>query len=210
MTSGHRPTIIGRSSSHHTRITRIFAAELGVDCSFEIVRDLMSMEPADYAGNPALKLPALRTAEGVWFGALPICRELARVSPRALDIVWPEALAQPMVSNAQELTVQAMATEVGLILAKVAGEDGQSPALAKMRQSLLNTMAWLDARLPDVLAALPATRDLSYLEVTLFCLGTHLEFRDVLPTAGYANLTAFCAAFGARESATATPYQFDR
>ena len=46
-------------------------------------------------------------------------------------------------------------------------------------------------------------------EVTLFCLATHLDFREVLPTAGYANLTAFCAAFSARESAAATEYRFD-
>jgi hypothetical protein len=68
---------------------------------------------------------------------------------------------------------------------------------------------WLDSRLPQILAGLPATRDLSYLEVTLFCLTTHLGFRDILPTAGYGNLTEFCTAFATRASAAATPYQFD-
>src|SRR5690349_7327770 len=102
-------TLVGRSSSHHTRIARIFAAELEVPCELEVVRDLMSLDPADYAGNPALKLPSLRTDEGTWFGALPICRELARRSARALTdltIVWPEHLLDPLPVNAQELTTE--------------------------------------------------------------------------------------------------------
>jgi hypothetical protein len=200
-------TLVGRSSSHHTRIARIFALELRVDCALEVVRDLMSLDPADYAGNPALKLPNLRTDEGVWFGALPICRELARRSGGTVSVVWPEQLGDPLLANAQELTSQAMATEVGLILAKVAAEEGQS--VVKLRASLSNSVAWLDANLPAIGAALPA-RDLSYLEVTLFCLGTHLDFREVLPTAGYHRLSAFCADFGARPSAVATTYHFDR
>jgi hypothetical protein len=56
---------------------------------------------------------------------------------------------------------------------------------------LLDTIESLDAHLREVLAALPSQRDLSYLEVTLFCLIAHLEFRDVLPMGGNANLTAF-------------------
>lgn len=205
-----KPTIVGRSSSHFTRATRIFADELGVEHSFEVVRDLLSLEPRDYAGNPALKLPILRTAEGaVWFGSLPICRELARRSSRGLRLVWPEPLDQPLLANAHELTVQAMGTEVALILANAAGRAAGGADLGKMRESLSNTMAWLDGQLPEILAALPPERDLSYLEVTLFCLTTHLPFREVLATDGYRNLTGFCETFAARPSARATPFRFD-
>ncbi|MGC4087143.1 MAG: hypothetical protein QM756_04410 [Polyangiaceae bacterium] len=49
--------LVGRSSSHFTRLTRVFAAEFGVRYRFQIVPDLLSTEPADYADNPALKLP---------------------------------------------------------------------------------------------------------------------------------------------------------
>jgi glutathione S-transferase len=206
---GAKPTIVGRSSSHFTRTARIFASELGVDHCFEVVRDLLSSEPGDYAGNPALRLPILRTSAGVWFGALGICRELARRSKRDLYIVWPEHLDQPLLANVQELTVQAMATEVALIMSKVAGEDGHGGYVEKNRGSLLNTMSWLDTHLVDALAALPSSRDLSYLEVTLFCLSTHLQFREVLPMARYTNLAAFCEAFSARVSASNTPYHFD-
>jgi glutathione S-transferase len=203
------PTIVGRSSSVFTRVARIFAAELEVEYAFEVVRDLMSADRADYAGNPALRLPNLRTSSGVWFGALGICRELRRRSKLVSRIVWPEDLDQPLLANAQELVLQAMASEVTFIMSRLAGVDPDSAYQAKTLRSLLDSLAWLDAQLPAALAALPVARDVSYLEVTLFCLITHLTFREVLPTSGYANLTRFCEAFGARASARATPYRFD-
>jgi hypothetical protein len=42
-------TIVGRSSSHFTRVARIFAAELAIDYSFSIVRDLTSSDAKIYA-----------------------------------------------------------------------------------------------------------------------------------------------------------------
>lgn len=205
-----RPTIIGRSSSHFTRVTRIFAAEVGVDCSFEVVRDLMSSDPDDYGGNPALKLPTLRTARGAWFGALTICRELSRRSSLGKRLVWPEDLDQPLLANAQELAVQAMTTEVTLIMAKVSAEGDGGAHQSKMMKSLVNVVSWLESNVTHVLAALPQDRDLSYLEVTLFCLFTHLEFRSVVPTAPYPELNKFCQHFAARASAHETAYHFDR
>lgn len=209
LSSSEEITLFGRSSSHFTRVTRIFAAELGVSYTFAIVRDLMSQEPADYAGNPALKLPALRTPDGVWFGALNICRELSRRSHRNARIVWPEHLDDALLANAQELVVQAMATEVGLLMGKASGNPDDHAHQSKMRASLNRTLGWLEDNVQAVLAALPAERDLSYLEVTLFCLFTHLPFRGVLETNGYAHLSAFCQQFSARPSAHGTTYRFD-
>jgi glutathione S-transferase len=199
--------IFGRSSSHHTRVTRMFAEELGVETTLVIVGDLMSPSADDYGGNPALKMPTLRTSSGVWFGMLNVCRELVRQSEHSLRILWPEDARESLLANAQELVVQAMATEVTLILAKAAGaEDGAQ--LEKARTSLFGSLAWLEENVPLALAVLPE-RDLSYFEVTLFCFVTHLEFRGVLSTAPYAALNDFCARYGARPSAQATTYRFD-
>jgi hypothetical protein len=77
-----------------------------------------------------------------------------------------------------------------------------------MRTSLTNTLSWLDAALPEVLASLPAERDLSFLEVSLFCFVEHLAFREVLPIDGYKHLVEHCAVFRARPSAAKTPYRF--
>lgn len=203
------PVIVGRSSSHFTRLTRIFAAEAGVDYVFHPVFDIMSLDPADYAGNPALKLPVLETPEGSWFGALNVCRELVRRSRKGPRVVWPEQLEQPLPANAQELVLHAMATEVALIMPKVAQQESSGAHTAKMTRSLENVLSWLDGNADAALAALPGERDLSYLEASLFCLVTHLEFREVVPTEPYPALRRFRDEFGTRASASGTRYCFD-
>jgi glutathione S-transferase len=204
-----RPILIGRSSSHFTRITRIFAAELGVDYAFQVVRDLMSSNPEDYGGNPALRIPILKTPRGVWFGALNICRELWRQSNPRPRVIWPEDLDVPVLANAQELVLQAMATEVSLVMSKVGGASDSGAHQAKLRTSLLNMMSWLEENATAMLAALPSQRDLSFLEVTLFCLVRHLEFRDVLPTNSYTELNKLCQQLETRASIRETAFRFD-
>jgi glutathione S-transferase len=203
-----KPRIIGRSSSHHTRVARIFASELGIKYAFGIVENLMSQNVDDYVGNPALKLPALQTGDDLWFGTLPICRVLSRIAERRSKIIWPEALVSPLLSNAQELTTQAMATEVSLVISTIAGHT-EDLAREKLRASLTNTISWLNAHIRPILEELPHDRDLSYLEVTLFCLVTHLEFREVLRMDPYPNLNRFCERYGERPACRDTPYVFD-
>ena len=204
-----RPVLVGRSSSHFTRIARIFATETRVDYAFRPVLDIMSLNPRDYSGNPALKLPVLETAEGTWFGALNICRELLRRSAAPRRIVWPEEFEQALLANAQELVMHAMATEVSLIMSKMAGQGQGGAHAEKMARSLENVLAWLDRNLSEVLEALPEERDLSYLEASLYCLVTHLEFREVVPTSQYPALKSFSDRFGSRPSAADTAYRFD-
>lgn len=201
--------IIGRSSSHFTRTVRVFAHESGVSYAWQPLLNLMSESPADYGGNPALKLPILETPEGAWFGALQICRELVRRATAPVRAVWPEDLADRTAANAQELVVQGMATEVALIMRGLPAPAVASPADAKARASLANTLRWLDQQLPAAVRTLPADRTVSFLEVTSFCFIRHLDFRAVTDTAGYANLRAFCAAYGDRPSLLATDYRFD-
>jgi glutathione S-transferase len=203
------PIIVGRSSSHFTRVTRIFAKELRIEHGFCAVHDLMSSNLQDYAGNPALRLPVLQTPTGVWFGTLNICRELVRRSQLSLRVLWPEDFDQPLLSNMQELVVQAMTTEVALIMSQLAVADREDVHRAKLRHSLSNSLTWLNSHVTTALEALSPTRELSYLEVTLFCLVTHLQFRQVVATDAYYELQRFSEAFGSRSSALATSYCFD-
>jgi glutathione S-transferase len=207
--TGANLTIVGRSSSTFTRVTRIFAAELAVPYELQVVRDLTSLELESYGGNPALKVPSLRTPQGNWFGTLNICRELARISERKRRIVWPEALEQPLLANMQELALHAMAAEVGLIMSNQQNVTTESSHRLKLSKSLQNTLAWLDAHLEPALAALPPERDLSYLEACLFCLVTHLDFRKVASTAPYRALIGFCEGFGTRSACRETEFRFD-
>jgi glutathione S-transferase len=199
--------LIGRSSSHFTRVARIFALELGVRHAFRPVLDMTSLDPATFAGNPALKVPVLITAEGPLLGTENICRDLTRRSGRRASVVLRGDVTARIVENAEELTLHAMSTEVTLIMAKLAGDDRLGSP--KVWRSLENTLAFLDEHVAEVEAALPADRTLSFVEVALFSVVTHLPFREVMDVSAYARLGAFCARFGERKSARQTVYRFD-
>jgi glutathione S-transferase len=67
---------------------------------------------------------------------------------------------------------------------------------------------WLETNLSAAMAALPE-RDLSYLEISLFCFLEHLEFREVMKLDRHPQISAFRNRFAARPSAVATQYRYD-
>lgn len=202
-------TLVGRSTSHFTRVARIFAAEARLAYTFEIVPRLQLSEPAAYAGNPALRIPILQSPSGTWYGALNICRELHRSSSIELGVIWPEDLQTPVCANAQELVLQAMSSEVTLLMSRLFGAETEDAHGEKLRRGLVNTLEWLEDHVDAALAELPRGRDLSYLEVTLYCLVRHLPFREVMPVDPYVKLRAFCDGFEARQSVRDTVYRVD-
>ncbi len=204
--------LVGRRSSLFTRVPRIFAHELGVPLELVPIYDMTEQDPATYAGNPALKLPTLRRpGGGLVFGAENISRALAEHPGAApLRVVWPEQLRLDAARNAQELTWHAMAAQVQLVFGTVIGKlPADNVYFAKGRTGFLGALRWLDDHLDEVLRALPPERDLSLLEVTLFCLVEHLPFRGTLPVDPYPALVHFARAFGARPSARETAYALD-
>jgi glutathione S-transferase len=201
-------TLIGRSSSHFTRIVRIYAAELGAPHHFEPVYDIKSTDARTYE-NPLLTVPSLRTPEGTWFGSQPAARELARRAGSPSGLVWPEDLTSPVASNAQEVTLSAMNTGVTVVLARGAQVGEGHALLVKPLARLAGALEWLESNLDAAVASLPERR-LSYLEVSAFCFLTHLGFRELGTLDGRPRLSAFCERFGARPSAQATPYRFDQ
>jgi glutathione S-transferase len=202
--------IVGRRSSHFTRMPLLFADELGVAVQVVPVYDMTAMAPEAYAGNPALKLPILRQGDTVLFGAQNICRALAERASHSARIVWPEEMRDALSRNAQELVWHSMAAQVQLVLGtsvcKLPADNGY---FTKARVGFEGALAWLDAHLEQALAALPAQCDLSMLEVSLFCLLDHLAFRPTVSLQGYSVLRRFTEAFAARPAAQRTVYQFD-
>src|SRR5258708_7225654 len=97
--------ILGRSSSHFTRVTRIFAAELGVAYELQPIYDMSSLDPATFGGHPAMKLPSMQIGGRAIFGMQNICRALARIAPRRAKIIWPETIDDDRLANAQELVL---------------------------------------------------------------------------------------------------------
>ena len=102
-----------------------------------------------------------------------------------------------------------MATEVGLVMGRASGVPADNAHQVKLRASLLGAMEWLETNGVRAIQTLPPERDLSFLEVSLFCLVEHLQFRQVLSLDPYPALRAFAQRFGARTSARATAYAFD-
>jgi glutathione S-transferase len=205
--SNSEVVLVGRSSSHFTRTARIFALELAVPHAFRPVLDMTTLDAAAYGDNPALKVPILVDAQGPLFGTENICRQLARLSGQRERVVLRGDLDARIVANAEELILHGMGAGVNLIMAAVAGPA--EPPTPKVRHSLENVLAFLDANLDRVLPALPADRLLSFCETSLYCLVTHLPFRKVMQVDAYPRLLAFCAQFGRRPGAQATGYRFD-
>ena len=204
------PGLFGRSSSHFSRVTRLVAAEFDVAYQFQPVYDLGSRDRRDYGGNPAMKLPVLRLGDASVFGTENIARVLADRAKRPVRMVWTEHLPDLVARNAQELVWHAMAAQVQLVFGtQAAGLPAENLYFMKASEGMAQVLEWLDLHLDEVLASLPA-RDLSLLEVTLFCLIEHLAFRPTVPLLPYTSLTAYADRFGQRASARNTVYHFDR
>lgn len=54
-----------------------------------------------------------------------------------------------------------------------------------------------------------STRDVSLLEVTLFCLVEHVAFRHTLPLEPHPGLVRFASSFAKRPAAVQTLYRYD-
>ena len=202
--------IVGRSSSHFTRLVRLFAAELSIPYELVVVYDMTALGPEVYGSNPALKQPILRRNGGVLFGAQNICRAIAEMSERKPAIVWPEDLRDELSRNAQELVWHCMQTQVQLVMGNLVGKlPAENVYFSKARAGMEHSLKWLDAHLADALNALPRQRDLSTFEASLFCLFDHLIFRQTIPAEPYRELANFAREFVQRESAQKTAYRMD-
>lgn len=203
--------IVGRSSSHFTRVTRFVAHELGVPFEFVPILDITQLDASAFGENPALKMPTLHRAGSTVFGTENICRALAELSDGTVSIVWPEALKSDLSRNAQELVWHGMAAQVQLSMGTlVAKLPADNVYFRKARVGFEGALGWLDRNLAAALSALPPERNVSLFEVSLFCLIEHLPFRGTLPVDGYPALVEFARAFGKRPSAERTPYAFDK
>lgn len=201
--------LVGRSSSHFTRVAAMFAHELGVAYELVPVYELTSLDPAVYGGHPALKIPALRTETSLVFGTENICRKLAELAPTKVRVVWPEQVTADVARNAQELVWHAMAAQVQLVVGTVLGRlPPDNVYFAKGRAGFEGALRWLDDQLAEVLRVLPS-HDVSLVEVTLFCLIEHMVFRPTLSLEPYPALVRFAAEFAARPSAQRTHYRYD-
>jgi hypothetical protein len=102
-----------------------------------------------------------------------------------------------------------MGTEVTIIMGRLARMPSDVPYLEKPAARVAASVEWLDRELPGALASQPQGA-LSFLEVSAYCLCTHLGFREVTSIDDRPNLVAFMHRFGERASAKATSYFLDQ
>jgi len=119
--------IVGRSSSHFTRTTRIFASELAVPYEFRAVLDMATLDRTVYGDNPALKVPVLVDEDGPLFGTENICRALAMRSGQRERVVLRGDVTGRLVANAEELLLHAMSNDVTLIMTAAPGDERPPP-----------------------------------------------------------------------------------
>ncbi len=143
--------IIGRRSSHYTRQVRLLAHELGIGYALQPIHDLMSEDPEVFAGNPALKLPALRQGDIVVWGSLNACRWLARQAEDGVArVFWPEQAATALAMNAHEVLAHAMAGQVEVVFHELVSKRPPDPGSRNRRTSLVESLAWLDRHWDDI------------------------------------------------------------
>lgn len=203
------PVLYARSSSHMSRVVLLIAAELQLECQIHVVKDLLSQQPEDYGGNPALKVPSLQLGDALYFGALHSCRKLWQLAKHSPVVHWPEDLSTPLEHNALETILNGMSSEVVLILNRPPADVPHPAGLAKTHASLRGGLQWLEQHLHDILAHQPPEPTISYLTTCLFCYLDHLPWRQVHELTPYPRLAAFRAAYAQRPTAQATQYHFD-
>jgi glutathione S-transferase len=202
--------IVGRRSSVFTRMPLIFAETFGVPYTFVAIHDMKDLDPAAYAGNPALKMPALRRNGSLLLGALNICRAIAEAADAQRRVVWPEELRDDESRTAQELVWHCMTAQVQMVMGTVLGKlPVDNVFFVKTAAGLTGSLRWLEQHLEPALQRLPASRDLSVLEMSLLCLVEHLEFRPTVALTPYPRLVNFSRAFAAVPAIQHTAYRFD-
>ncbi len=156
--------------------------------------------------------PTLHVGSSRILGTENICRRLAELAGRSRDprVVLSEHVESDLVRGGQELVWQAMGAQVqlrmGIAIAKLPAD---SPFFVKTRAGMVGALTWLDQHLEQLLALLPAPRDLSVFEIALFSLIEHLRFQPTLPLEAFVELRDFADAFSGRESAKRTTFRFD-
>ena len=205
-----RLVLAGRSSSHFTRLARIFAIESGRDFDFELLEDLASTNAENYSGNPSLTIPVLLVDDQAVLGSVNICRKFAELSGQREHYSLPEDfIGCQLLQNAHELVMTGMSAQVTIVFSTLfAGIARENSLVMKSHERLNGLLAWLNTNWQEILAQLPQGT-LSTIEVGLFCLLEHIDFRGTEGIFVGRELQEFVTNFGARQSAEDTPFKMD-
>jgi len=142
--------------SHFSRKCRIVLREIGLACEESYVPNLLSADPADFGGNPILRVPVLRDGPHWVIESDQIVRYLLESYDHGRDrfAFFSMSTAQ---RNALSIVSAVMGAEVELILSKRSGlaEHAGGIYFSRYREVIVHGLAWLER---NAAAIWPVTR----------------------------------------------------
>lgn len=163
--------------SHFARKVRIVLAELDVPFELRFVPDLLSKDPADFGGNPILKIPTLQHGDRWVIESDQITRYVVETWDPA-DRLQCLSLT-PEQRNVLSILNALMAAEVELILSARSGIEGvhEIPFFQRHLAAMEHCLAWLEASGRAQWTA----GDFSYLDATLVAAWEHFNHFQLVP-----------------------------
>jgi glutathione S-transferase len=167
--------------SHFSRKVRIVLRELGLACEESYVPNLLSADPAEFGGNPILRVPVLRDGPHWVIESDQIVRHLLEAYDDSSDrfAFFSMSTAQ---RNALSIVSAIMGAEVELLLSKRSGlaEDAGGLYLRRYREIIAHGLAWLERNA----AMIWPEAEFSYLDIALLCMWDHLRYNRLRDEAG--------------------------
>lgn len=175
----HRSASAGRRvlyltpQSHYSRKVRIVLRELSLACEESYVPDLLSSDPADFGGNPILRVPVLRDGDGWVIESDQIVRHVLETYDPGHDRFRFFSMNAAQ-RNALSIVSAVMGAEVELILSRRSGLAAEAGALyfGRYRTVIGQGLAWLET---NGVSVWPEA-EFSYLDIALLCMWDHLRY----------------------------------
>jgi len=188
--------------SHFSRKCRIVLREIGLACEESYVPNLLSADPADFGGNPILRVPVLRDGPHWVIESDQIVRYLLESYDHGRDrfAFFSMSTAQ---RNALSIVSAVMGAEVELILSKRSGlaEHAGGIYFSRYREVIGHGLAWLERNA----AAIWPEVEFSYLDIALLCMWDHLRYNRLHDeTASWRWIEARALRHASRESVAVT------
>jgi len=188
--------------SHFSRKVRIVLQEIGLACEESYVPNLLSTNPAEFGGNPILRVPVLRDGPHWVIESDQIVRYLLEAYDHGNDrfAFFSMSTAQ---RNALSIVSAIMGAEVELILSKRSGlvEPVGGLYFQRYRNVIGHGLAWLERNAAMIWPEV----EFSYLDIALLCMWDHLRYNRLGDEAdSYTWIEARASHHASRASVAAT------
>ncbi|NQU49748.1 MAG: glutathione S-transferase family protein [Planctomycetes bacterium] len=166
--------------SHFARKIRILLGELGVPFELVFVKDLLSSHPADFGGNPILRIPTLVDGEHWIVESDQIARHVvekfdAEDHLHCLDMTVDQRNALSMINAT-------MGAEVEILLSARSGiADIQSYSYFQRHYEVIqHCLIWLEKNGKRIWPK----NEFSYLDIALICMWDHINYYQTIDNLG--------------------------